>query len=72
MENGFDIPTISCPSNNGTVKSSNHIFFECDIAQVFGGWFVTGVISLFLLLHRMSIGGFGSVRGMRPKRSLVV
>ncbi|GJS82999.1 putative RNA-directed DNA polymerase, eukaryota, reverse transcriptase zinc-binding domain protein [Tanacetum coccineum] len=30
---GNDIPTISCPSCNGNVKSSNHIFFECDIAK---------------------------------------
>lgn len=30
---GIDIPTISCPSCNGNVESSNHIFFECDIAK---------------------------------------
>ena len=30
---GMDIPTISCPSCNGNVESSNHVFFGCDIAM---------------------------------------
>ncbi|GKD92967.1 RNA-directed DNA polymerase, eukaryota, partial [Tanacetum coccineum] len=30
---GFDIQAISCPSCNGNVESSNHIFFECNIAK---------------------------------------
>nr|GEV60249.1 reverse transcriptase domain-containing protein [Tanacetum cinerariifolium] len=30
---GIDIQSISCPSCNGNVESSNHIFFECDIAS---------------------------------------
>ncbi|GJX61782.1 RNA-directed DNA polymerase, eukaryota [Tanacetum coccineum] len=29
---GIDIQSISCPSCNGNVESSNHIIFECDIA----------------------------------------
>ncbi|GJV49899.1 hypothetical protein Tco_1440111 [Tanacetum coccineum] len=29
----MNIPSISCPSCNGNVESSNHIFFECDIAS---------------------------------------
>ncbi|GKC08819.1 RNA-directed DNA polymerase, eukaryota [Tanacetum coccineum] len=29
---GIDIQSISCPSCNGNVESSNHIFIECDIA----------------------------------------
>ncbi|GJU56189.1 RNA-directed DNA polymerase, eukaryota, reverse transcriptase zinc-binding domain protein [Tanacetum coccineum] len=29
---GINIQSISCPSCNGNVESSNHIFFECDIA----------------------------------------
>ncbi|GJZ15101.1 RNA-directed DNA polymerase, eukaryota [Tanacetum coccineum] len=30
---GIDIPSISCPSCNGNVESSSHIFFDCDFAQ---------------------------------------
>ncbi|GJX87305.1 RNA-directed DNA polymerase, eukaryota, partial [Tanacetum coccineum] len=30
---GIDIQAISCPSCNGNVESSNHIFFECNIAK---------------------------------------
>ncbi|GKC14675.1 RNA-directed DNA polymerase, eukaryota [Tanacetum coccineum] len=30
---GIDIPNISCPSCNVNVESSNHIYFECDIAK---------------------------------------
>ncbi|GKB08201.1 hypothetical protein Tco_0836485 [Tanacetum coccineum] len=28
----MDIPTISCPSCNANIESTNHVFFECDIA----------------------------------------
>ena len=31
--NGIEIPTISFPSCNGNVESSNNFFFECDIAK---------------------------------------
>ncbi|GJU60453.1 copia protein [Tanacetum coccineum] len=30
---GIDIPSISCPSCNGNVESSSHIFFDCDFAK---------------------------------------
>nr|GEV19890.1 RNA-directed DNA polymerase, eukaryota [Tanacetum cinerariifolium] len=30
---GIDIQTISCPSCNDNMESSNHIFFECNIAK---------------------------------------
>ncbi|GJX37653.1 putative RNA-directed DNA polymerase, eukaryota, reverse transcriptase zinc-binding domain protein [Tanacetum coccineum] len=30
---GIDIPTIGCPSCNGNVESSNHIFFGCGVAN---------------------------------------
>nr|GEW15496.1 reverse transcriptase domain-containing protein [Tanacetum cinerariifolium] len=30
---GLDIPTISCSSCNGIVKSVEHVFFECDLVK---------------------------------------
>ncbi|GKC72690.1 RNA-directed DNA polymerase, eukaryota, reverse transcriptase zinc-binding domain protein [Tanacetum coccineum] len=30
---GIDIPSIGCPSCTANVESSNHIFFDCDIAK---------------------------------------
>ncbi|GKC67194.1 RNA-directed DNA polymerase, eukaryota [Tanacetum coccineum] len=30
---GIDIPSISCPSCNGNVESSSHVFFDCDFAK---------------------------------------
>ncbi|GKC32315.1 RNA-directed DNA polymerase, eukaryota [Tanacetum coccineum] len=30
---GMDIPSISCSLCNGNVKSSSHIFFDCDFAK---------------------------------------
>nr|GEY30431.1 RNA-directed DNA polymerase, eukaryota [Tanacetum cinerariifolium] len=30
---GLDIPTISCSSCNGNVKSTDHVFFECDLVK---------------------------------------
>ncbi|GJR58973.1 RNA-directed DNA polymerase, eukaryota, reverse transcriptase zinc-binding domain protein [Tanacetum coccineum] len=30
---GIDIPSISCPSCNGNVESSFHIFFDCEFAK---------------------------------------
>ncbi|GJV47496.1 RNA-directed DNA polymerase, eukaryota, reverse transcriptase zinc-binding domain protein [Tanacetum coccineum] len=39
---GIDIPTIACPSCNGNVESSNHIFFGCgnakDIWNIIRNW----------------------------------
>ncbi|GJV45633.1 RNA-directed DNA polymerase, eukaryota [Tanacetum coccineum] len=39
---GIDIPLISCPSCNGNVESSNHIFFDCvnakDIWNLVRNW----------------------------------
>ncbi|GJW68358.1 RNA-directed DNA polymerase, eukaryota, reverse transcriptase zinc-binding domain protein [Tanacetum coccineum] len=39
---GIDIPSISCPSCNGNVESSNHIFFDCvnakDIWNLVRNW----------------------------------
>ncbi|GKD96863.1 RNA-directed DNA polymerase, eukaryota, reverse transcriptase zinc-binding domain protein, partial [Tanacetum coccineum] len=66
----IDIQQISCPSCNGNEESSNHIFFECNIAK--------GILMLvrkwcdisFLLLLRMSIEKVGFLRDMWLKRSL--
>ncbi|GJT80780.1 putative reverse transcriptase domain-containing protein [Tanacetum coccineum] len=66
----INIQQISCPSCNGNEESSNHIFFECNIAK--------GILMLvrkwcdisFLLLLRMSIEKVGFLRDMWLKRSL--
>ncbi|GJR97829.1 RNA-directed DNA polymerase, eukaryota, reverse transcriptase zinc-binding domain protein [Tanacetum coccineum] len=67
---GIDIQAISCPSCNGNVESSNHIFLSVILPRTFGCLFVNGVIFLFLLLLRMSIGNVGLLRGGWLKRSL--
>ncbi|GJS45955.1 KH domain-containing protein [Tanacetum coccineum] len=61
---------FSCPSCNGNVESSNHIFFECNIAKDI--WMLVrkwcDIFSLRLL--RMSIGKVGFLRCRWLKRSL--
>ncbi|GJR65108.1 RNA-directed DNA polymerase, eukaryota [Tanacetum coccineum] len=69
---GIDIQSISCPSCNGNMESSNHIFFECDIALEVGDLFVYGAISLVILLLLFSIGRIGSVCGKLLKRRSIV
>nr|GEU73566.1 RNA-directed DNA polymerase, eukaryota [Tanacetum cinerariifolium] len=52
---GIDISTISCPSCNSNVESSNHISLSVTPLRRFGDLFVIGVVSFFLLLLLMSI-----------------
>ncbi|GKA90122.1 hypothetical protein Tco_0811934 [Tanacetum coccineum] len=61
---------ISCPSCNSKVESSNHTFFECNIAKDIWMLVRNGVIFLFLFLLRMSIRKVGFLRGRWLKRSL--
>ncbi|GJY58434.1 reverse transcriptase domain-containing protein [Tanacetum coccineum] len=67
---GIDIEAISCPSCNGNVEFSNHVFFDCNIAKDIWMLVLKLCKFLFLLLLHMRIGKVGLLRGRWLKRSL--
>ncbi|GJZ72957.1 RNA-directed DNA polymerase, eukaryota, reverse transcriptase zinc-binding domain protein [Tanacetum coccineum] len=69
---GIDIQSILCPSCNGNVESSNHIFFNVTSFWRFRDLFLYGAISLVLLLLLLSIETIGPVCGKLIKRRSIV
>ncbi|GKD33804.1 RNA-directed DNA polymerase, eukaryota [Tanacetum coccineum] len=67
----MDIASIACPSCNGNVESSSHIFFDCDFAKEI--WrLIRSWCDFPLPTYRMVIGSLGSLHGMLLNRSRIV